>query len=143
MKGYTVIENALIAKLLVDFSTELSAERCRSGDPDGVLNSMFDAGAEYGCFIEYNGGRPDDLSPFKTVTWIWSFLGFFLIQRVDDIEIKLRAIVDKLCVLFDDDHTLGGCTPAARFANIGVADVVKINDTPFYWLPFEVEALDR
>jgi hypothetical protein len=143
MVGYSVIEAALVNKLVAHFSAELSASRCKAGDPDSVFTALFSEGADYGCFLEFNGGREDSQRPFDKPVWVWSLAGVLVIRYGDDIESKLRALVDKLAGIFVHDHTLGGVTPRIRLVDIGDAEPGQVNDTPFYWLPFIAEAIDR
>jgi hypothetical protein len=111
---------------------------------DGALLAIFDEGADYGCFIEYNGGREDSRKPFDRSVWIWSMVCVIAIKYdAATIEEKMRAAVDKLATMFDGDHTCGGVSPLVRIVDLGDAQPVNVNEFPFYWLPFIVEAIDK
>lgn len=143
MIGYSAIEQAILAKLVSVFPSELDPARCTAGDPDAMFTAIFDAGAEYGCFVEFNGGAETNQQPFKMPVWVWQFAAVFVIRYGDGIEAKLRTIVDRLALAFAEDHTLGGITPRVRIVEIGDAEPGDVNEVPFYWLPFIIEAIDR
>lgn len=138
---YTAIENAVKDQFISHFS-ELSETRCLIGDADGVIEAMFSEGEEYGCYIEYNGGAQLDRRPFKSTVWIWSVAGVFMIQYSDDIESKLRVIVDQFRNIFADDHMLGGVTTRVQVSDLADAYIGQINDVAFYFLPFLLEAIE-
>lgn len=140
---YSVVESALITRLIETFS-ELSDTRCRAGDVDGVFNAIFEEGEDYGCLIEFGGGRDAAKSPFDKSMWTWRTDCIFFIRYGEDIETKMRAIVDKLAYLTaPGQHTLGGTTPLARLYEIGVPEPGTVNDIPFYWIPFTVEIIGK
>jgi hypothetical protein len=141
--NYSTLEFAVVNKFLVNFSNELSEARCKAGEFDKVLDGIFSENAVYGVVLEFNGGHEDRNSPFGKLVWIWEISGLFLIQYTADVEERLRLVLDKLKLTFDGDHTLGGLTPKVSFSRIDPAEPVKINDTPFYWLTFTVEIIDR
>lgn len=146
MQGYTVMENAVIDRLLTTFGVELTPDTCKSGDMDSILDNMFTGDKQYGCLVEFAGGNERTREPFKTPMWAWAIFGIFIIRHTGndtDTEANMRAIVDRLATMFSDDHRLGGVTPLARFSEINAAEPVTINDTPFYWLPFSIEVIDR
>ena len=69
-----------------------------------------------------------------------------MIKYVGDlknIESNLRTIVGILRTLFDQDHTLGGVTPKIDIIRIASTEIMNVNDTPMYWLPFEITARDK
>ena len=138
---YTAIEDAIQTQFISHFS-ELNEERCRKGDADGVIDAMFKEGSEYGCYIEYNGGAQLDRKPFKSTVWVWSIAGVFMIQYSDDIESKLRVVVDKFRTVFADDHTLGRVTTRVQVSDLADAYIGQINDVSFYFLPFLLEAIE-
>ena len=138
---YTAIEDAVQVRF-VDHFSELNDDRCRKGDADGVVDSMFSEGEKYGCYIEYNGGSEMSKKPFKTTVWVWSIAGVFMIQYSDDIESKLRVIVDKFRTVFEDDHTLGRTTTRIQIMDLADAYIGQVNDIAFYFLPFLLEAIE-
>ena len=139
--GYTVIEEAVREQFIAHFD-ELDDKRCLIGDADKVVDNMFSSGELFGCYIEYNGGSELDRRPFKTSVWVWSIAGIFLIQYSDEIEDKLRVIVDKAKSVFDDDIRLGGVAIRVKIVDLADAYIGQINDTPFYFLPFLIEAIE-
>jgi len=139
--GYTEIEEAIRALFVSKFD-ELNDNRCRVGDADGVMESMFLEGEGYGCYIDYNGGNEMTGKPFSKPVWIWSIAGVVLIQYSEDIEDKLRMIVDKTKTVFDDDPRLGGVTAHAKITDLADAYVGQVNDIPFYFLPFLIQAIE-
>lgn len=140
---YVSVENAIIQKLITTYPNELSSTRVVVGDIDSLFQAIFEENESYGVFLEFGGGRRRDRETFKGNIFIWSLPGIFLIRYGDDIETKLRAIVDRLATLFDDDHTVGGVTPLAQMQVIGEAEVAQVNDVPFYWIPFMIEAFAK
>lgn len=139
--GYTEIEEAVKVQFIAHFD-ELDDERCRIGDADAVIDSMFSSGEHFGCYIEYNGGAEMTKRPFKIPVWVWSIAGIFLIQYSDNIETKLRVIIDKAKTVFDDDIRLGGATIKVKIVDLADAYIGQVNDTPFYFLPFLIEAIE-
>ena len=145
MADYLELEDAVVARLRQHFLTELSESRCMSGNIDAVLDGVFSEGADYGCVIEFNGGYLDSNSSFGKDTWVWSMLGIFFIRFTDPVivEQNLRQVLGKLKTVFSSDYSLGGLTPRVRIARIESSEPAQINDVPFYWLSFEVQAIDR
>lgn len=150
MIGYKALETAVVTKFLSHFSTELNAARCRAGDMDGVFDSIFTENVDYGCFFEFNGGGQKPLPAQTKNHWVWSIIGAFVIRfkdepdiAGDDIETKLRNIVDRMATVFDSDRTLAGSTPLVEVVEIGRAEPVKVNDVAFYWVPFGIDIFDR
>lgn len=141
--AYTSIENALIQRFLVHFEGDLTEDRISAGDPDAVMNAMFQGNKNYGVVLEHGGGREDQDKPFTRPVWIWSIEGVFFIRYGDDVEERLRYVVDKLSTLFVDDFRLGNTTPMAKFTTIYAPEPATVNDIPFYWLSFSIEALDK
>jgi hypothetical protein len=142
--NYTDLEQAVVNKLIAHFDGLLNEKSCRAGDLDGVLEAVFETSAEYGCILEFDGGREESRSPFDKLVWVWSIIGVFLI-RYDGVgvEAKMRDAVNRLAMVFDKDHTLGGATVRVRIAEISKAEPAAVNDIAFYWLPFRVEIIDR
>jgi len=144
MRGYRAIEDALIARLVAAFPGELNPNRVKASDLDAVVDAMFSEGSPYGVYIEFGGGRPDSQQVMKGLDWHWTFAGVFLIQYTGiDTDMSVREIATRLASMLKEDPTLGGVSPLARVSDIDVAEPIKINDTPFYWMPFVVTGLDR
>jgi hypothetical protein len=51
-------------------------------------------------------------------------------------------IVDKTKTVFDDDPRLGGVTAHAKITDLADAYVGQVNDIPFYFLPFLIQAIE-
>lgn len=141
--SYTSIENGLIQRFVEHFQGDLTEDRISAGDPDTVVDAIFQGNKNYGVVLEHGGGREDVNKPFTKPVWIWSIDGVFFIRYSDDVENRLRYIVDKLSTLLVDDFRLGGTTPMAKFTSIYSPEPATINDIPFYWLSFTIEALDK
>lgn len=144
MVGYEAIENAVIARLMEQFP-ELSTERCRGGGLDEVLDAMWSEDATYGCLVDFGGGRDMGVAkPFSTDGWIWTILGVMMIRYSPTIEQDMRATTLKLATLLSGNAShLGGLVPFAKVVRMSEPDPVQVNDQPFYWLYFEIEATDR
>jgi hypothetical protein len=139
--AYGPVESALIDKFVSHFSAELNGDLVKAGKLDELIQNISLQNADYGVLLEFNGGIEDSGKPFVRPVWIWETAGIFLIRyRGDDedIETKLRDAVDKLAVLFEDDHTIGGTTPFAKFRVIDPSEPAQINDISFYWVPFVI-----
>jgi hypothetical protein len=143
MVGYTLIESSVVARFISHYSSELSETRCMAADIDLILQSMFDENSEYGCLFEFGGGSDEPRKPFKIDVWTWYVDGLFMIRLTSGIDQKKRAIIDKMTKVFSSDHTLGGISPRVRMVNIGKAELGDVGDIPFFFIPFQVEALDR
>jgi hypothetical protein len=142
MKGYEVYEDAVVSKFIGYFD-ELDDKRCMAADVDAVVNNMLLENSKFGCYVDFNGGSDEPRKAFNTSMWAWSMVGIFLIRFSDTIEDDLRTIVNKLSLAFAGDHTLGGITPFVHLISIGVPESGDINDTPYYFLPFVIEVIDR
>lgn len=146
MESYSDAESALVAKFISHFDGLLNSGRVQPGKLDVLIGNILAEDADYGVLLEFNGGTEDSGKPFTRPMWIWETAGIFLIRYRgddDDIESKLRGVIDKLAVLFQDDHTLGETTPYAKFRLIDPAEPAQINDVPFYWVAFVVSFLAR
>ena len=148
MEGYTAIESGIKERVLAHFSSELTAETCVIADSDNLFRAIFEKNAAYGCLLDMGipPGRQASGEPYKSPVWIWQIIGVFLLRYEGDttqIEAKARAVVDKLQSLLDADHTLGGLSDKARVVLIDTPEVTEVNDVPFYFMPFMVEAWDK
>lgn len=145
MNGYTAIESAVVTRFIEYFTSELSDTRCKAADIDAVLDAMYDENSEYGCLFEFGGGSDEPRKPFIKDAWAWYVDGLFMIRLSKDIDQKKRAIIDRLTKVFSsgEDRRLGGLSPKVTMVNIGKAELGDINDVPFFFIPFQIEALDR
>jgi hypothetical protein len=140
--SYSEIEIAVESRIIEHFE-ELDENRVKRGKADDVFQNMYTSGEMYGCYLEYNGGQEMDKRPFKTPVWVWSIAGVILLQYDADIEDRLRVIIDRLQTVFDEDHTLGRVAGRVKIVDMADAYIGEINDTPFYFLPFLMEAIER
>lgn len=143
---YKDIENEVRTRITAQIP-ELSATRV-STSLDKVLNALFNENARHGLIIEFNGGRRELREPFKKVSWVWTIACVMPIRLLDTedeeaIEDDLRVMVDKVSRLLVDDHTLSGMALKVEVVDIGRAEPGSVNDIPFYWLPFIVEATEH
>jgi len=140
---YTPIESAVVARLISYFS-ELDTNNCKAGYLDQVIEDMFSNSRDYGVWIEYGGSNKRNREPFKSPIWTHMIEGVFFIRYHEEtIEQTLRVIIDKLLTFLDEDHTLGGVSPLVEIVRIPDPEPLNINDVPFYWVYFEVEALAK
>jgi len=150
MVGYKAIEAAVVSRFLAYYPNELSATRCKGGDMDAVFDAIFSENKDYGAWFEFGGGKQRQ-NPAQTKNhWVWTIVGVFAIRfrddpevAGDDIETKLRNVMNLFPAVFDADRTLGGKTPLVELVDLGSAEPAKVNDLPFYWVPFVIEAFDR
>ena len=143
MKGYSTIETAVKDRFIAYFSDILDSTNTQIGDVDAVLDSIFTNDGDYGVVFEFGGGRPDPQT-FAKAEWRWSIDGVFLIRyRGDETEDALRSIIDRLANIFTGVETLNNVAAFLRVSGINLAEPATINDIPFYWMPFSVEARDR
>lgn len=148
MEGYTAIEAAIRTRLLAHFSTELESDTCVIADSDSLFRALFQKKAKHGCLLDTGipPGRQMTGEPFKTPMWAWQIIGVFIVRyegNTAQVETDIRAVIDKLRSLFDDDHTLGGTSSKAKILLIDTPEVVEVNDAPFYFMPFVMEAWDK
>jgi hypothetical protein len=143
MKGYSVIEAKVVDAFKAAFQAEMG-DRVSAGDIDRVMTDMLTGEYTYGCLFEFGGGAARSREPFRTPVWTWVIDGMIMIRYTDSatIEQQLRQVIDKLPGMFDD-HTLGNTTPMVELVRIASAETVTVNDVPFYWLNFTIEALDK
>jgi hypothetical protein len=144
LSGYTAIEAAVIARLIEHFSDELDETVCAGGELDIVLNNLFEQNREYCCVLEMGGGQKRRREQFNRDVWNWTIYGIFMIRYTGEgIEQKVRDIVDRLATALDGNtKRLGGVSPLTEITRIEDPDPVKVNDVPFYWIPFMIEAMD-
>jgi len=142
--GYAVLEEAVRQQIISTLPEFLTNETCVISDIDKLLEVIFTTNGRFGCVLDYNGGEETVRQPMSHAVWSWSILGMFLIKLSDSIDSDLRDIIGLLHTTFSSgNHTLGGLTPKAMFTDIGRPERGAVNDTPFYWLPFIVEVIDR
>jgi len=142
MDGYSPLETAVVNRF-IEYFTELKESNCKAGDIDSVFEAIFSEALDYGCFFEFDGGVDTPRKPFKVPVWVWTVSGVFLVKYGENIETKMRDIIDKLALVFDNDHTVGGVSPYVHLFQIGRSEPGEINNVPFYFIPFGIEIYDR
>lgn len=144
--GFTLIEDALRLRILIQMSDYLDETRCVKSDVDGLYNAMQQAQSNYGCLLDYGGGQRLEEAPYSGKMWQWLISGAFLVRYTGDnraVEEAARFFIDQIFSILDGDHTLGGICGVARLTEILPPQPGSINDTPFYWLIFTVEVIEK
>ena len=146
--NYSVLETAIVEEVRAHFRVD-HRDQVAAGDVDKLLGQMIEEGRDYGILLEFGGGvrrgRSEE-EPFKGRIWQWSVIAVFMLRfkgETDEIEEKLRESIDRLSSLFAQDHTLGGVTPWVRLERIDQPEIVRMNDIPMYWIPFEIMVFEK
>ena len=143
---YEPIETALKAAIVTAFAPDLSLTRVASGDIDTLFTALQTESAKYGCILDIEEGRLLTDLPFNGRIWLWRIVGSILVRFEGNslaIEQDARQVIGKLAHLFDHDPRLGGTTQLAKITAIRRPEPSTINDIPFYWITFLVDALDK
>ncbi len=143
--GYSVIEAAIRTKIVGHFAN-LSDTRVVCGDIDSLFDAMMSEGVGLGVLLDYENGKRLRDAPFNGKMWAWYIEANFFIQYTGnnaEMESKAREVVQGIFTLFDGDHTVGGITPIAVVLEILQPEPGKINDIPFYWIPFKIQAMEK
>ncbi len=146
--NYSTLETAIVdevrSHLRVDHRDQVVA-----GNVDLLLKQLLEDGREYGVLLEFGGGirrgRSEE-EPFKQRIWQWSIIAVYMLRykgNTEEVEAKLRESIDRLSSLFSADHTLGGLTPWVRLERIDQPEIVRMNDLPLYWIPFEIMVFEK
>jgi hypothetical protein len=144
--SYSDIEAAVIEEIVTHFEGYLTPRTVMGGESDALFEEMFTEGRNYGVLIEYAGGGRPENETFKGAIWEWVMVCVFMIRfsgDVSEIEDSLRAIVDRMGSLFQQDPRLAGVSPRVYLNRIDPPDVVEVNNFPMYWLPFEIIAWEK
>ena len=144
--GYSVCESAVITELINISSGTFTSNNCTSGDLDKVVRYILGTTntPAVGCYIEYLSGYRRQFEPYKQMIWAWNMRGIVLLRtNMETVEEELRELIDMLSTFGYNDHTLGGITKNAFISSIDQPSPVRINDVPYYWLPFVVETWDK
>lgn len=146
--NYSVLETAIVDEIRTHFRVD-HQDQVSAGDVDKLLGQMVSEGREYGVLLEFGGGirrgRSEE-EPFSQRIWQWSIIAVFMLRykgETDKVEEQLREVIDRLSSLFEQDHTLGGVTPWVRLGRIDQPEIVKMNDIPMYWIPFEIMVFEK
>lgn len=140
--SYEIIEAAVVARMIEHFD-ELDADRCRAGELDEVINSLFESGERFACIIEYFGAGRHSSERFSREVWRWDIGGIIMVRyEAGTIEADLRTIVDKLKSAFGSPYRRIGGADLVTLVEIDQPDVAEINEVRFYWLPFLVAAIE-
>lgn len=144
MNGYNVIEAAVIERF-IEYFPELDETRCQGGEMDKVVDAIFEQGADYGCVFEFAGGVHHHSERFNRTVFSWRMAGVIMIRYEEDvIEERLRDIASRLALIFHGNEArLDGESPFVQVVEIEMPEIARVNDIPFYWLPFMVQAVDQ
>jgi len=146
MEEYDIKEAAVVKKIYNHFQKYVDHEdQVVAGAIDLIFKQLVGEGKKYGCLVEFGGGARTRVEPFKRPIWQWTLICVFIVRftgELEDVEDELRGIINLLSSLFNDDHTLGGLTPLVRIERIDQPEVIRMNDIPMYWLPFEISVLE-
>ena len=143
---YSDLEEAVRKHIKFQFPDDLEESRIVAGNLDKLFEAMQAENADMGCLLNYENGAVLNDPPFDGRIWLWAISGLILIRYKGDpiaIEEEARQVIDTLSMLFKGSHTLGGITPLAKIAAIKKPDPGKLNDVPFYWIPFLIEVLEK
>ena len=146
MSDYIAKEQAVIEYIFANFpKAMIHRDQVQAGDIDTLLEQLFGEERSHAVLLEFGGGARKFVEPFSKKIWAWSILGVYWIRYLGstaEAEADLREIVVKMANWFEEDHTLGGLTPWVRIERIDQPEVARINDIPFYWLPFEITIVE-
>ncbi len=146
--NYSILETAIVDEVRAHLQVE-HRDQVVAGDVDRLLKQLLKGGQGYGALLEFGGGirrGRSEQEPFKQRIWQWSVIAVYMLRYKGDtekIETKLRESIDRLSSLFSDDHTLGGLTPWVRLERIDQPEIVRMNDIPLYWIPFEITVFEK
>ena len=146
MVGYRAIEKAARDKIRAHFGDLLTENSCVAADLDRLFKEIQMNDRDLGCIIDYADGSRQQGAPYTKQMWQWRIGGFFMVRhRGDPVQTDdaARLVIDKIYSIFEDDHTLGGLTPFVRVESIDQPEAGDLNDIPFYWIYFVIEALDK
>ncbi len=144
--GYKAIEEALSQRILFTMAAYVDETTVVKSSVDRLFTALQEGQKDYGCLIDYAGGHRLEEAPFNGKMWRWIITGAFLMRYNGDdaaIEAAARDFVDATFAILDGDHTLGSTCGVARLETISPPQPASINDVPFYWLLFEIEALEK
>jgi hypothetical protein len=144
---YSTLETAIVDEVRSHFRVD-HQDQVVAGNVDLLLNQLLEGGREYGVLLEFGGGvrrgRSEE-EPFSGRIWQWSVIAVYMLRykgNTEEIEAKLRESIDRISSLFPD-HTLGGLTPWVRLERIDQPEIVRMNDLPLYWIPFEIMVFEK
>lgn len=141
MLAYSSIEAAALEELKTHFSAYLSDTRCQIADIDAIVDAIFSEGSKFGCLIDFRSGSDTPRKPYNKDVWAWEIMGLFLIRFSETIEVDLREIVSLLPSTFSNNRRLSGLAANVKVSVIDRPEVADINDVPFYFIPFTIDAI--
>ena len=141
---YSVIEQKIIDEFINHFS-EVDANTV-STSLDEMLTNVFSGEKRYGILVEFNGANKASREPFKRMVWTINVDCILFIRLSDStdmetIEDDLRVVINKMFSLFSDNPRLDGTVAKVELIDIGRPEPSKVNDIPFYVLPFIIEVI--
>lgn len=150
MANYIDIEEAVRKRLVAAFPEYLTDANCAITDIDKVIPVILQAETQdkaVGCLLDFQGGGEFLTgTSFNTTAWLWRIGGIFLFHALGD-ETQLTAItrdiISRLHNLFVSDPRLNGLVDSVKVSQIAEMEVAMVNDFPFAWLYFTIEARER
>ncbi len=145
---YSILETAIVDEVRTHFQVA-HRDQVVAGDVDRLLKQLLEGGQDYGVLLEFGGGirrGRSEQEPFKQRIWQWSIIAVYMLRykgSTEEIESNLRESIDRLSSLFSQDHTLGGLTPWVRLERIDQPEIIRMNDIPLYWIPFEIMVFEK
>jgi len=144
--GFTACLNAVIDRMEEYYPASILRNDAIGKDMYTVAESVYSEGLEHGMWLEFGGGEPEVLPPFRKPVWIWTIDGVLLIRYTGNdatMEERLGERIDELFNVFSTpNHAIDNITPLVKIAWIGKPDAVSVEDTPFYFLPFTIKLID-
>lgn len=145
--SYTLIESELIEYFRTYFGDYIDVPgQVTASNMDAFIDELLGEDRDFGMFIEFGGGSRPYNEQFKKYIWQWRILcAFFIRWRGDNekIEEQLRAFLEILARTFIENPRLSGSTPLIKLQSIDAPLIQNINQVPFYWVAFELSAIDQ
>lgn len=143
--GFTTCYNAVIDRMQEYFTGTIRPDAIGK-DMYTIADYVYGKNLEYGMWVEFGGGEPEELPPMRKHVWVWTIDGVLMIRYTGDdlsMEETLGERIDDLFKVFaTPNHAITGITPLVKLVWIGRPDAVSVEDTPFYFVPFTVKLID-
>ena len=143
--GFSACYDAVIDRFKSYFDGIIRSEAIGK-DLYTIAESVYSENLEYGMWLEFGGGEPEQLPPFRKHVWVWTIDGVFMIRYQDtDLateEIMVKRVDDLFNVFATPNHAIEDITPLVKLVWIGKPDAVSVEDTPFYFLPYTIKLID-
>lgn len=142
---YEVLEKAIADTIANKFSDILSPEVVVQSDIDRLFERMQNTDSTYGCLVEFCEAQKLTNSPFNGQMWQWTLFGNFLIRyrgSNEDIQSQTKKFLNRIRFTFENNKTLGGLVAKVDVVKIETPAASTINEVPFMWIMFVIEALE-